>query len=319
MGDMEACEILTADENNSCYLTDSDSVTCDEYGLAFEPYDDFSDDPLEFEELAEAIWEVLTDTYIAAASYNKLSPHYITLCSHLEKNIRQMGSLCVTKAVLEQKDMQFPKMEGMTVQELYTMVSLHFRKCRAAYQELRDSGSGFDMERLDWVCRWGLLAEKLKATEARIQKIRSGKISADDLIGQSRVFYHTAGEKRGNRNRRGIGKAASLPLLRSFAGELVRKKKREQAAKARAEREALKDVPGGFRSPRCFSPDKKQPACDEENRRGYPAELSKTGETGTESAAAPARNEALFPGPGGGPSDAVRRKLREQRKKKKKR
>ena len=156
METMAAREVMTADEDHACYYAegnDNGIEYLDDYGLPLEAPDHYSDAPLEFEELAEGIWEILTDTYISAASLNKLSPHYITLCTHLEKNIKQMGCLCVTKAVLEQKDFQFPKLDGMTVAELYTMVSLNFRKCRAAFQEIRDSDKGFDMERMDWVCR----------------------------------------------------------------------------------------------------------------------------------------------------------------------
>ena len=201
----------------------------DPYGFPFEAVDEFTDAPLEFEELTASLWEDLTDTYVLSTRYNRHSPYYVFLCAHLEKDIRQLGSLCVTKAVLEQKDMKFPKLEGLTVKELYRMVSLHFRKCHTAFQELKSRGQGIDMNLMDWVCRWGMLAEKLKATEEKIRKIQSGKVSADSILERSGVFSDQPGEPRTERRTpQEISRITSLPVMASYVRELVKRKRQAE-------------------------------------------------------------------------------------------
>ena len=316
-------------------------VMIDPFGLPFEPMDEFSDAPLEFEELAETLWKILNDTYILSVKYNRQSPYYPKLCSHLEKDIKQLGSLCVTKAVLEQKDLSFPKLEGLTVKELYAMVSLHFRKCRQAFQDGCDAGKGYDMEMLDWVCRWALLAERLKATEEKIRKIRSGKINVDQLLERAQAFKNEPRGERVRRDPQEIRKAASLPVIRSFASQTVRERRKAERQRIREERARekakKKAVSGGIGGVKPFPPlpmtpeplrdilmEKARSRGDEEameqipkedldalekRLHAYTQEIRKEGPGGTvKRTAAPSRT---------GPSDSVRKKLREKRKKRK--
>ena len=102
-------------------------IPVDDCLMPFESLDEDSDAPLEFEEMALTLMERLNDTYDQSVRYYRHSPRYPELCDILEKNIRLLGRLCVTKAVLEQKGMTFPSLEEMTVRKLYGMVSLHFR------------------------------------------------------------------------------------------------------------------------------------------------------------------------------------------------
>ena len=290
-------------------------VMIDPFGLPFESMDEFSDAPLEFEELAETLWKILNDTYILSVQYNRHSPYYPKLCSHLEKDIKQLGSLCVTKAVLEQKDLSFPKLEGLTVKELYAMVSLHFRKCRQAFQDGLDADKGYDMEMLDWVCRWALLAERLKATEEKIQKIRSGKISADQLLERAQAFKN---EPRGNRPQRSpqeIRKAASLPVINSFASDMIQRNRqverqriREERAREKAKKKAAQ---GGLGGAKPFPP---LPITPEAFRELFPVE-AESGEDTEARLKIPKKNLSAVSSRNG-PSNDVRKKLREKRKKK---
>ncbi len=52
----------------------SDTDT-DDFELPFESLDEYSDAPLEFEELARTLRENLYDTYLQAIRYNHHSPH----------------------------------------------------------------------------------------------------------------------------------------------------------------------------------------------------------------------------------------------------
>ena len=201
----------------------------DPFALPFESEDEYSSAPLEFEEIARTLWEDLNDVYALAVRTNRHSPDYQVLCARLEKNIRLVGSLCVTGAVLEQKEQPLSLPEGMDVKELYAMVSLHFRKCDRAYRELRDSGKGLDMSLLDQVTRWAALAEKLKATGEKIRNIRSGRISADSLLERAEVFRGAVRDRRPSGAVKAIRRASSLPVLRSYARGLARQKRLEEA------------------------------------------------------------------------------------------
>ncbi len=99
-----------------------------------------------------------------------------------------LSSLCVTKAVPEQKNLKIPVLDRMTVSEHYAMVSLHFRKRSRAFQEIRESREGLNMSLLDRICRWAVLAERLKATEEKIRVIQSGKIKASGLLERTEIF-----------------------------------------------------------------------------------------------------------------------------------
>lgn len=334
---------LSDDADDTFFDPADEALMIDPFGLPFEPMDEFSDAPLEFEELAETLWNVLNDTYVISVKYNRHSPYYPKLCSHLEKDIKQLGSLCITKAVLEQKDFTFPKLQAMTIKELYAMVSLHFRKCSQAYKDCREAGKGFDMEMLDWVCRWALLAERLKATEEKIRKIRSGKINADQLLDRAQVFK---GESRGNRPKRDpqeIRKTISLPVMRSYASEILRDHRKAERQRIREEKEREKDKKGsvpvsGFRAARPFpaapinTESVRSLLLEDAEDRGDTEAMKKIREEDPSELAARLHElrQASYPeGSAGvkikksvsssrtGPSNDTRKKLREHRKKKK--
>ena len=238
---MDNSELLREQITDPAGLSPAGPET-DEFRLPFESLDEYSDAPLEFEELASTLWERLNDTYAQAVRYNRHSPHYQELCDHLEKNIRLLGSMCVTKAVLEQKGLIFPALEGLSVSALFSMVSLHFRKCDRAFLDIRDGGDGLDMGLLDRLCRWGILSERLKATEEKIRKIQSGKISADSLLERAEVFRREPRAKGPERERQAIRKVSSLPVLGSLARDILREKKRSDAEKRREERKQQREL-----------------------------------------------------------------------------
>ena len=333
-------ETVQIEKKNTSANGSQNSEPLDPYGFPFEAVDEFTDAPLEFEELTASLGDDLTDTYVLSTRYNRHSPYYVFLCAHLEKDIRQLGSLCVTKAVLEQKDMKFPKLEGLTVKELYRMVSLHFRKCHTAFQELKSRGQGIDMNLMDWVCRWGMLAEKLKATEEKIQKIQSGKVSADSILERSGVFSGQSGESRPERRTpQEISRITSLPVMASYARELVKRKRQAEIRRAREERERKKmlGLPAGAIRPAPMI--KPVPIGDSEKMAKYLRKelLEDAREAGDRDAVEEIKGmdlEALkekylsyrspesapvheTPPSRPGPSDDVRKKLREKRKKKK--
>lgn len=334
----------TENQNEILYSDVSDdTVLCDNYGLPFEPCDEFSEDPLGFEELTETLWKDLTETYDLARRYNKQSPHYLKLCAHLEKNIKYMGSLCVTKAVLEQNGLCFPGIYHISIEGLYSIVSLNFRKCHAAFRELIDNKKGFDMNLLDWVCRWAALAGRLKATAEKIQKIRTGKINAESLLEREKVFSGSSRNRETGLNNHRLSGPGSLPILGSYARELVKERKKYAAAEKRkkALEERKKKMTGPYRGYRInefykpvpvddpvkFSEFLRKEMIDEAKyqndeaavdilKKETPEEILARwhGSHGEVSGSVPPK-VPIRPGP----SDETRKKLRELRKKKKKR
>ena len=222
--------------------SDEEQVLCDEYGFPFEPEGMYNNAPLEFEETAKALWVVMCNLNYAAARYNRLSPYFPMLMSRLEKNIRQMGSYCITRTVLEQSGEQFPELEQISILELYKMVSVMFRKCCGAYNDLQSGRNAQDMNMIGWLFRWAALAERLKATQERIGKIENGEIKIEQLLKRETVYRDEPKRQRDSSHRR-VGprvRASSLPVLKSFAREVkVHKRaaeKHERAKRREAER-----------------------------------------------------------------------------------
>ena len=261
-----------------------------------------------------------------------------------------MGSYCITKAVLEQSGQQFPDLDNISVRELYQMVSVHFRKCCMAYKDLRESGKGLDMATISWIFRWAALAERLKATQDKINNIRSGKIKIETLLAKETVYKEEPRKQRDHSHHL-VGpaaRAASLPILKSFAAEVKtnrrEEEKRERAilreserARKRLEKESLK-LPEEIRPQiyRPFPPPKvpgtrlninelRGLLMDEAKSRGDMAEAGIIAKETEEQLIERFRNfqnlhaseDPPVREPRSGPSAGVRKKLREKRKKKK--
>ena len=91
----------------------------DEYGLPFDPEGCYNSAPLEFEETAGFLWYFLNTLHYAATRYSRHSPAYFSLLRELEKNIKQMGSYCITRAVMEKNGTEFSNLGDMSIHELY--------------------------------------------------------------------------------------------------------------------------------------------------------------------------------------------------------
>ncbi len=235
---------------------------------------EFSNAPFEFENTAALLWQDTQTVYVHACTANRFSENYLTFCGMLEKNIKQLGSLCLTKAVLEQNGMSFPNLSEMSIKELVCMVSFHLRKAHAALEGIYQDNNVLGMTYLNWEFRWAGLGNRLKATEVKIQNIREGKINTDAMLKQAETFK---GEPRTNteaaasetvKSLRAVPNA--LPINGSMArlmlglerqaekqAEAVRKEKERLLNLAdRYERRASSRIPGGFQPPKPFGPSK---------------------------------------------------------------
>ena len=248
LSDQEFEEMLnsvkTADAFDASPDTDSENpeseqVLCDEYGFPFEPEGTYNNAPLEFEEVTKALWTVLVNLNYTATRYHRQSPYYPLLMARLEKNIKQMGSYCITKTVLEQSGEQFPDLEEITLKELYQMVSLHFRKCCRAYNDMQEAGHTQDLNMIGWMVRWAALADRLKATQDRVNKIESGEIKIETILKRETVYKDGPKRQRDHSHHRvsPAVRASSLPVLKSYAREVKACKRAEEKQERAVQRE----------------------------------------------------------------------------------
>lgn len=192
-----------------------------------ESADEFSMAPYEFEESAIILWEDLQLTYHHACTANRFIEDYLKLCGRLEKNIKQIGSLCITKAVLEQNGLVFPDLRKMNVAELLGMVSFHLRKCHAAFRTIYQQNDFLGMSYLNWEFRWVELGNRLKATDVKIQNILSGKVNAENILKREEVKKRSSDEviNAGALPQNLPVNPAALPINGSLAREMIRRQK----------------------------------------------------------------------------------------------
>jgi hypothetical protein len=243
----------------------------------------------------------------------------------LEKHIKQMGSYCITQAVLEQSGHEFKHIKGAELKELCGMVSLHFRKCCRAYNTIYSKDQCQDLNMMKWIFRWAALFERLKATQEKIDKIKSGKLKIETLL-ETQNVYKDEPRMRRDHSDKAVDprlKASAMPIMTSYTSEVKLQKKaeekRERALKREAERAKKRfektmdrlsgqwSVVGGQNTTAGGqgSGGRNQNIVQSDQR---------TVDGGRESE--PVLSHAGAP-PRSGPSEETRRKLREKRKKKK--
>ena len=210
-----------------------DGTAVDEYGLPFEPESLYNSSPLQYEEEAQMLWIITSSMHYAATRYNRHSPNYYMLCTELEKNIKKLASCCITKAVLKKEGTELQHLDNLSIEELYCMVSLHFRKCGAAYMDIQEAGGGQDLNVIRWVFRWAELADRLRATQEKIEKIRDGKISIDSLLRPAKMFEGETykREETTSQTISPMRKSKAFPVNKSIAND-IRKEKREEEKEA---------------------------------------------------------------------------------------
>ena len=315
LGRVKTADAFASSADAGSETPEAEQVLCDEYGFPFEPEGMYNNAPLEFEETAKALWVVLSNLNYAAARYNRLSPYFPMLMSRLEKNIRQMGSYCITKTVLEQSGEQFPELEQISILELYKMVSVMFRKCCGAYNDLQSNDNAQDMNMIGWLFRWAALAERLKATQERIGKIENGEIKIEQLLKRETVYRDEPKRQQDSSHRR-VGprvRASSLPVLKSFTKRAV--EKHEQAVQREAEREKrrLEREKQHLLSELGVHPYRPMPI---PKRPAYETEI-RDQVSGVRYQGPGAGDQPPAGDPRSGPSNETRKKLREKRKKRK--
>ena len=154
----------------------------DSYGFPFEPSDAFSTKPLEFAETAMRLDIEAREMFGVLRTMNRFSPLYYQLSGQFEKLVKQLGSCCITKAVLEQQENDtFELLQDLTIDSLREMTAFNFRKCFAAFTDSRSRGK-MNTAAFAFSIRWAALDRRLIATAEKIRnqksEIRNAALSA---------------------------------------------------------------------------------------------------------------------------------------------
>ena len=145
----------------------------DAYGFPFEPYDAFSTKPLEFAETAMRLDIEAREMFGVLRTMNRFSPLYYQLSGQFEKLVKQLGSCCITKAVLEQQENEpFELLQDLTIDSLREMTAFNFRKCFAAFTDSRSRGK-MNTAAFAFSIRWAALDKRLIATAEKIRNKKS--------------------------------------------------------------------------------------------------------------------------------------------------
>ena len=151
----------------------------DEFGFVYEPGDCISMNILGFRETAMRLYNEAVETFRLLREYNRHSPIFYQMSAELENIIGQLGSVCITKAVIEQQDgKEDPFLKGLTIDWLRQRVAFNFRKCCSSYMESM-AYLNFNQKALHLSLRWAALDKRLIATAEKIEKIKDGKLKIE--------------------------------------------------------------------------------------------------------------------------------------------
>ena len=154
----------------------------DSYGYKFESFNAYSTEPLSFTETAMKLETEARKVFNMVRVLNRQSPLFMQMSGYLEKLVSQLGSACITKAVMEQRGENSSVMDNMlctlTIDSLRGMTALNFRKCYDSYMESQ-TNYRVNPGALALSIRWSALDRRLLATQEKIELIKSGKLKVD--------------------------------------------------------------------------------------------------------------------------------------------
>ena len=159
-----------------------DMPETDLYGFPFEPYEEFSTEPLSFFETAMRLETEASQTFAMLREFNRHSPLFYQMSSDLEKIVSQLGSACITKAVIQMQGESSVDMDellgSLTIDKLRGWAAFNFRKCYASFME-SIADVFYNKTAMNLSIRWAALDKRLIATAEKIEQIKAGKIKID--------------------------------------------------------------------------------------------------------------------------------------------
>ena len=129
------------------YLAD-ENIASEDTALPFETIDDYSTDPVSFNEMSLLLLKKVEDVFDYASKYNRHSPQYLKSCVQLEKGIKYLGSCCLQKYALEQHKHSFPNLGQLNAANLYTMALF------TSIRSTRHSANSWNRNRLSMKHIW---------------------------------------------------------------------------------------------------------------------------------------------------------------------
>lgn len=151
----------------------------DAYGYPFEPFDCFSTEPASFLEKVMMLDTEAVEIFRQLRELNRHSPLFYQMSSDMEKIVSQLGSACITKAVIEQERQNSSTMDQLlkrlNIDHLREWTAFNLRKCFASFME-SSSTLRYNKIALNLSVRWSVLDKRLIATAEKIEKIKSGQL-----------------------------------------------------------------------------------------------------------------------------------------------
>lgn len=150
----------------------AEETSCDsETALPFEAFDDYSTDPVSFNDQSKLMLDKVECVFNLAVKYNRKSSQYLKAVGQLEQGIKFLASGCMTKIALEGKNHELPDLGQLTTDKLFRMASYHYRKIdRALSESIQEKNGEIDDDLLSMEFRYYNLLNRLRSTEVRINK-----------------------------------------------------------------------------------------------------------------------------------------------------
>ena len=152
-----------------------------EIAMPFEAFEDYSTDPVSFNDQSKLMLQKVDAVFDLAVKYNRRSSQYLKACGQLEQGIKYLASGCVTKVALEAKKHELPDLGQLSTEKLFRMTSYHYRKIdRALSDYIREKNGEVDDALLDMEFRFYNLLNRLRSTEVKIHDYNNKRYRGEE-------------------------------------------------------------------------------------------------------------------------------------------
>ena len=152
-----------------------------EIALPFEAFEDYSTDPVSFNDQSKLMLQKVDAVFDLAVKYNRRSSQYLKACGKLEQGIKYLASGCMTKIALEAKKHELPDLGQLSTEKLFRMTSYHYRKIdRALSDYIREKNGEVDDALLDMEFRFYNLLNRLRSTEVKIHDYNNKRYCGEE-------------------------------------------------------------------------------------------------------------------------------------------
>lgn len=173
--------------------------------------DEFPADAMSFCSITAMIMEQAEDLFAVTRCADRFSRQYLKLCKTLEKTVDHLGSSYITKEAMKVKHFDISLIETLSANRLYEMISLNFRKCDAALNQIKLTRQEFDADLFNQMLSFANTMERLRVTEDRVYDINHGFKDASACIKGVYSFTDLNGDPRPDKKNRNAAPFRSSP------------------------------------------------------------------------------------------------------------